>query len=527
VRSVAALLWLGACWLSLASFALPNDHFGRMSPARQIAIYGDLPFRDYFDPGYFLTELTSAGLMRVLGDNLLGEALLTTVFIATGTLLVFLLAVRLTESVAISLITSVVALLLLPRAYDYDKVLLYPFGLLLCWRYVEQPRVGRLWAFAAGAVIAALFRYDNGIYLTAGMVVALAVVHAGQWRLVLERVGHLVLAVACLALPFLLFIQYQGGLADAIDQMVAYGRREVARTRLPALRFAFDTPGGIASAANADVFLSYLVRLMPLAGVLWLVLDARAGRVSRERTAQLASLVAVCAVLNVFILRAPIGARFGGMAGPVAILSAWITYRTWCDTHSPLRWPRLIVVVLAVITVWGVSASAGWRGRIQVEGVNALNVVRRLERLAISPPSVEDAFNPSIVGLVRYIRECTSPRDRVLATWFAPDLYFYAQRAFAARTVALFGGHWSEPRFEQRSVSALEAQSVPIVLTLTADNNFSQDYPNIAKHIQEQYRLAGTSSFGDPQIEAGGYTVWVRRDRQPARTYADTSLPCF
>ena len=37
-------------------------------------------------------------LMRLLGDNLLAEVLLTTTFIATGTLLVFLLAQRLTTS---------------------------------------------------------------------------------------------------------------------------------------------------------------------------------------------------------------------------------------------------------------------------------------------------------------------------------------------------------------------------------------------------------------------------------------------
>ena len=96
VRVIGALLWLGAFWLSLVTFAFTNDHFGRISPARQIAVYGELPFRDYFDPGYFLTELSTAGLMYLFGDNLLGEALLTTSFIATGTLLVFLLAHRLT-----------------------------------------------------------------------------------------------------------------------------------------------------------------------------------------------------------------------------------------------------------------------------------------------------------------------------------------------------------------------------------------------------------------------------------------------
>jgi len=180
VRVAAALVWLGAFWFSLVTLVFLNDHFGRISPARQIAIYGELPFRDYFDPGYFLTELATAALIPLLGDNLIREVLLTTTFIATGTLLVFLLARRLTGSVVVSIASAVMALLLLPRAYDYDKVLFYPLGLMLCWRYVDRPVAARLWACAAGLVVAALFRYDNGVFLGAAMAVTIVVVHAGE-----------------------------------------------------------------------------------------------------------------------------------------------------------------------------------------------------------------------------------------------------------------------------------------------------------------------------------------------------------
>jgi hypothetical protein len=527
VGVIGALLWLGAFWLSLVTFAFTNDHFHRISSARQIAVYGELPFLDYFDPGFFLTELTTAGLMYLFGDNLVGEALLTTIFIATGTLLVFLLALRLTGSTAVSLMASVVALLLLPRAYDYDKVLFYPLGILLCWHYVDRPRLARIWKFSAGVVAAALFRYDNGVFLMAGMVVAVAVVHAGQWRLLPSRMIHLVLAVTCLAGPFLLFIHYQGGLADAVDQMITYARREAARTRLPTQQFAFDSFASIVSSTSADVFLSYLVRLLPLAGVFWLVLDVWAARSSRERAAQVASLTTLCVCLNVFILRDPIGARFGGMAGPLAILSAWIAHRTWREAHTSSRLPRAGVIVVTLLTVWGVSSSARWTQRIQAENIRPAHLVGLFRALSASPARQEAIFNPGIVGLVRYLRECTAPTDRVLATWFVPDLYYYAQRGFAARIVALFGGHWSEPRFERRSANALAGQSVPVVLTRTGDKQFADDYPNIAMYLERYYELAGTSDFGDPGAGTGHYSVWVRRDRPPVRTYADTSLPCF
>lgn len=519
-RVAAVLLWLGSLWFSLGTLVFLNDHFGRISPARQIAFFGEFPFRDYFDPGYFLTELTSAGLMRLLGDNLLGEVLLTTTCIATGTLLVFLLAQRLTGSIVPALVSAVLALLLLPRAYDYDKVLFYPLGLMLCWRYVDRPNVARLWACAAGLVVAALFRYDNGVFLGAAMVVTIGVVHAGDWGLAVKRIGGLFAAIACIALPVLVFIHYQGGLGDAIDQMVTYGGRETARTQLSAQRLVFELRS-IGSTDNADAFLFHLVRLMPLVGAFMLVPAMRAGRESRERMAQLVGLVTLCVCLNMFILRDPVGARLGGMAGPVAILSAWIAWRAWSIGVA-----RLAVGVVLVMTVWSISASGEMRGRLRREMVGPSYVAQSLVIWAASPPPFEAIPNRAIEGLARYLRECTAPTDRLFATWFVPDLYFYAQRGFAGRIVALFGRHWSEDRFQRRSLDALASQSVPIVIRRSGDR-FQEDYPLLAAYVTDRYSLAGSSDFGDADIGKEGYSVWVHKDRPPAETYALTTFPCF
>jgi len=523
-RIAAVMVWLGAFWFSLVTLVFLNDHFGRISPARQIAVFGELPFRDYFDPGYFLTEFSSAALMGVLGDNLLGEVLLTTTFIASGTLLVFLLARRLTGSIAASIASAALALAVLPRAYDYDKVLFYPLGLMLCWRYVDRPVAARIWACAAGLVVAALFRYDNGVFLGAAMVVTIGVAHADDWGCAVRRISHLLVASACLALPVLVFIQFQIGLADAIDQMITYGRRETARTQLAAQRFVFESFQDLASTNNADVFLFHLVRLIPLAGVLVLVLDLRARRGSRELVAQIVGLSTLCVCLNVFILRDPIGARLGGMAGPVAILMVWIAHRAW-RAWSPAR---LVIVALFALTVSSALVSADWRGRFRAEIFRPSQLVQAIAIWAASPPPFDAIPNRAIAGLARYVRECTAPTDRLFTTWFAPDLYFYAQRGFAGRIVALFGSHWSEPRFQRRTVEALASQPVPIVIMRTGgDQRFREDYPQIDSYIRDHYSLAGTSDFGDVDIEQDGYSVWVQRDRRATETFAGTSFPCF
>jgi hypothetical protein len=159
--------------------------------------------------------------------------------------------------------------------------------------------------------------------------------------------------------------------------------------------------------------------------------------------------------------------------------------------------------------------------------IRPAHLQRQLALIATTPPTLDLYPSAEIRGLVAYARECTAPTDRLLATWFVPDLYFYAQRGFAAGIVALFGGHWSEPRFEARSLDILKAQSVPIVITKTGDEAFADMYPLLAAHLAEHYRPAGRSDFADPRIGPEGYTVLVRTDRTASRTFADTSLPCF
>jgi hypothetical protein len=340
-------------------------------------------------------------------------------------------------------------------------------------------------------------------------------------------------------LPAVAFIHYEGGLENAADQVITYGRRETARTVLSPQRLAVEPsadagspPAGalarVFTTRNANVLLAYFVRVLPLVGAVWILVIVRSGGTSRQAIAALASLVTFCVCLNLFILRDPVGARIGGMAGPFAILAAWMAHRTWRSGGGIARIAnRAGVVLVLALTIWSVSASADLSHRFQRDVMSREHVERMFAAWTASPPRLDDISNRSIVGIVKYLRECTSPTDRVLATWFAPDLFFYAQRGFAGRMATVFGGHWSEPRFERRAVEALAAQPVPIVLTRTGDNRVDEEYPALTSHIEQFYRLAGRSDFGDKDIGKDGYSVWVRNDARPVRKYAATDLPCF
>jgi len=519
----AALLWVCSFLFSLATLDLLNDHFHRISSARQIVVYADIPFRDFLDPGFFLTELASAALQRLLGDNLLGEALLVTASIATGTVFVFLLARRLSQSAVLAAIVALVALACAPRAYDFDKVLFYPLGLLLCWRYAERPGAGRLSALAAGAAAAGLFRYDSGVYIVAVAVVTIAVVHAPVWKAMVRRTALLGCFISVCLAPAAVFIQVNGGIANAADQMVAYARREAARTELARQRFVHEESW--LTRANASVFLYYFLRTLPLAcAFLMIVRVRRNGDTSRLEIARVATLVTMSVLLNLFILRDPVSARVGGMAGSFAVLSAWLVQRAWLTRSVVARGSAALVLAAAV---WSVFAVANWPPRLARGRLTPSVVFSTIERLAASPPRYETMPSSRYVQMVQYLRECTSPRDRVLLAWFAPDVYFFAQRGFAAGMAAVFGAHWSEPRFEERSLRIFAAQSVPIVIVRATDESFERSYPLTARYLHDHYHAAGTTDFGDPDIDAGGYEVLIRNDRAPTRRHAPTSMPCF
>lgn len=536
----AVLLWVVSAVVSFATLAFTDDHFHRTAQARQIAFHGAFPFRDFFDPGYLLTEYISAGLLRGLGDTLLGEALVPVAAAATGTVLLFLASRRISGSIAVRVVCALLPLLLLPRTYDYDKVLCYPLGVLLCWRYADAPGVARAAAIGAGLVLAMLFRYDSGVYLGGAAVATMAIVHAGAWGTAARRLGVMAAVALLLSLPVLAALQVRAGLPDVVDQVLAYGRREAARTRLsapPAFRLPAARSGedGTGARANGDAFLYRLLRLLPLAGAALLagqVVRMRGQRGggaawSRTEAARIGGLVVMCVLLNVFILRDPVGARIGGMAGPPALLAAWLALVTWRAPGGAVRLAgRTLVVVLVAGTVWSMAHAAEWRDRLAPDAFRPARLADSLARLAAAPPRLDGQPVMRVAGLVHYLRECTGPQDRVLVTWFAPDIYVFAQRGFAARMPVVFGGHWSEPRFARRSVEALAAERALVVIVRDGDDRFAADHPALAAFVAEHYREAGTTTFGGG-AGAQAYTVLVRRDRSPSRLHAPTSLPCF
>ena len=128
---------------------------------------GDHPYRDFFEWGIPLQAMVSAGAQLLVGYRLIGEFLVQWSFITAGAVISMRLALRVSHSIAASLVTAVLAMAVLATTptFHYPKLLFYPLAIWIAWWYLDRPSVRRAVVFGLATAAAFLFRHDHGVYL--------------------------------------------------------------------------------------------------------------------------------------------------------------------------------------------------------------------------------------------------------------------------------------------------------------------------------------------------------------------------
>ena len=191
----------------------------------------------------------------------------------------------------------------------------------------------------------------------------------------------------------------------------------------------------------------------------------------------------------------------------------------------------LLVTFWSVWTVGGASASGGFIGRLSRTGVldgpagvwtQLGEVTRGLRTRPIdswAPPG-----SAGLPALARYLLDCTAPSDRVLVTWYAPDVFFYAERGFAGGQAFLYGELHASVADQRLTLERMQRQSVPIILARRDRVDFfRRDFPLIYDYVQTRYRLA-ESTLGD---ERSAHLVFVDTRLEPAGEHPVLGLPCY
>ena len=637
-----ALTWIFR-WLTI-DFA--NDHFVHLSRARQILL-GEIPVRDFFDPGLPLHYYASAAALTVSGQNLLGEAVLTVTLIALGAALTFYLAARSSRSLILATVATVVAVAMFPRLYNYPKVFLYPLALVCLWHYATRRTTVALAALAGMTAIAALFRLDHGFYIGATAAVGLVLANRDRIRAIPAVAVRFAAMTAALLLPFLIFIQLTAGIPAyaagilrnsstvararilslpihidrsmpwiAVDApspprisvrwkpdttndqrreretqlgltagvgdrgatwsyVLADTRREAiealvrdplvadthnidrdalrvvaseswlqrARNRSPLLR-ARIAPG-VLTPANALAWLYYATVFVPLAALLVLLIQWRRGTLTPFDTATIGTAVVMCLLIHQGLIRESPDSRLPDVAGPTAVLAAWMTgvvrqrkareEKRGRIAPRASRWTspaaRVAIVGLWVGTLWAATTFGETGERISATGIlagPAATVARSKEVTRLVTLRPIDFYAPvgsaGVRALTRYVLECTRPSDRVLTGAFEPQVFFYAERPFAGGQVYLRAGWHGSQEDQQLTIARMQRQRVPIVFFSTAtEPEVKRGFPQVYRYVEEQYQLAMRSDFGGDR----DYTVLVKRSVQARSMHTALNLPCF
>jgi hypothetical protein len=217
--------WVGVILVAVVTFfyryltlEFTNDHFVHLSRAFQI-VEGEVPLRDFFDPGLILQYYASAAALLWSGHNLFGEALLTAGFMALGSALTFLGATWLSRSYSIAAVAAILGILAMPRLYSYPKVVFYVLAIVVGWCYAHRP--GRLWAAALAltTTLAFLFRFDHGVYISVSIAVLLLIRHWPQLLDVGKAMVTYGLFTLLLLSPYLVFLQSTVGIIKQIGDI--------------------------------------------------------------------------------------------------------------------------------------------------------------------------------------------------------------------------------------------------------------------------------------------------------------------
>ena len=604
-------------WLTLN---FTNDHFVHLSRARQILL-GDVPIRDFFDPGLILQYYLSSAAQLVFGDNLFGEALLTISFVAFGTMLVFHFSAQLSGSRWTAAAASLLTVLAYPRLYNYPKVFLYVSAIALVWLYARRGSRLQVSLMAALTAVAFLLRHDHGVYIAVMIVCFLGLREWGGaqlWR----RLGQYASVTAVLLLPYAVFVQTTTGLVSFVggsgpqarglssslssfliapppvkidlsaplwvvapagrvnvrwaaeaddaarrEREVRYGLTERVgledRTwsyvladyesgNVRALvqdRLIEDTAGidraaarvplnltllpGVLTGQNALAWFYYLTMFVPVVALGWVCADWWSGRVARPEAAVVTAAAILCYIISHTLVRGSPDSRLPDVAAPTFLLAAWLAHRIGGPggASGGARLKHAGIVSLFLVTCWSVWTFGETTMLLARSGVGS-GPAGVWERLGIVNRGLRERpidwwAPPGSIGLrplARYVLDCTAPSDRILVTWFSPDVSYYAERGFAGGQVTLQGGYSSSVADQRLTIERMQQQSVPIILgRRDLFDDFRQRFPIIHDYVDTRYRLAAESTFGGEQ----SFLIFVDAQRSPVAQHPDLGLPCY
>jgi hypothetical protein len=250
---------------------------------------------------------------------------------------------------------------------------------------------------------------------------------------------------------------------------------------------------------------------------------------------KMAGVVLVALVTGTAFLREPLPVRVGDAIVAPLVLAAWCAGRWVIGRHAGMRiWSRAGRTAAALLILLPVARSVAVVGAVpsRLEGAGRLagaappsSWTSTWQRLSASPPfDAEDEAGGARERVIRYVRACTAPREPLLVLWFAPQLYYYADRPFAGRLGFYMEGYWTSEEHERMNLARIERDRP--VLAISEIGHEATDlhtYPALIAYLARYYSPIGEL----PDNDASVIRVLARKDRSPTSTDTRLGWPCY
>jgi len=485
---------------------LSNDHYMHLAWAQQI-LFGDVPGRDFVDPGMPLMYVLSA-IVQWLFPGPFSEAVLSSALLAAAAAVIFVVTTDLTGSILAGLIAALFQIAFEARLYSYPKILVPAVVLLLMQQHVRHPSRRGLILLGVWTAVAVLLRHDLGVYASAGIGAGLVAAHWRAWvRMSSALVEYAIAVIAALvALTFL------------------------------------RNPRGILAWSNLDsaAFLFYSSYLLAIVTLVLFVMRLRERTEKRSDVPTLSAALTMLVLYVMVVLRHPIQSRVQDLGALFAILGAWaaveIGRRTTASFSRGRMGARLASAATLVVTLMiGAAATASmWDLGDVTDRIKETRVTDGLDLMERTLQGVKETgtqwpwerFWPAgeMPEAVRYLNACLSPDEAVMVTWKAPEYYYFSRRRFG-------GGHavfespaaFSTPHDQELMIARLRKVRVPIVLiNETLRTDFAGTRAGVDAYLKREYVPAGRFQIRD----GSDITIAVRRDLTPGRIYGADRWPC-
>lgn len=538
VHVTAAALGVLAFGFRLVTLrGLSNDHYMHLAWALQL-LFGQLPGRDFVDPGMPLTYALSA-IVQHLSPGPFSEGVLTCVLLAIAASATFLVVTELTASIPFGVAAALFEIAMEPRLYSYPKILVPAVALLLIQHYLRHPSRLRLVGLAAWTGIAVLFRHDLGVYAAAGIGTALLVAHATNWRQTGRVLAEYAVALVALMSPYVLFVLWSEGVGEHLHEAIEFAKGEAHQRFVTPPAFPFWANGDLMSWSRMDaaVFLFYAAHAL---AVICFVFLARSKKRASGHEPVAAAGFAMLLMYLLVVLRHPIDSRIQDVAALLAINGAWALAQSWQRATVAVRNEaslsfvrRFVPLVVAGIVVGGGVVNT-W---ILSDVPNRLKETRVMDGFGTIKHTIEvvketgtvwpwERFWPAgeLPAAVRYLHACTTRTDAVLLTWAAPEYYYFAQRRFGAgHALFLPPDAFTTPHDQARMLERIRSERIPVVLiNESRSDEFEKAYPEVDRFIRDAYVPVGTFTIRD----GSRITVAIGRELKTTGTYDPEGWPC-